>query len=193
MKGLSSVKWLMSTINIKNIKLLLKSKWVIFGVGPILTLVGVVLVIWVGHTLTAHPLICLSCHARQTSISMWSPSAIHPARVTCANCHAKVGQLFPRDFFADERVNENCLFCHKHVAEKEKEEAHHMIIAHKLHIEESKLKCIDCHRNIAHEKMEGKTNRPRRLTCMECHEEAIAGGPESCMKCHTKIPVKSPS
>ena len=191
MKRFRTIGWLISTIKMKNIKNLLKSKWVIFGVGPILTLIGVVLVIWVGHTLTAHPLTCLSCHARQSSISMWSPSEIHPARVTCVNCHAKVGQLFPRDFFADEQVNNNCLGCHRHVAEKEMEEAHHMKIAHKLHVEESKLMCIDCHKNIAHEKMEAGTNRPRRLTCIECHEEAIAGGPESCTKCHTKIPVTS--
>src|SRR4030042_548736 len=123
MKNLSIIKWLMTKFNIKNIKVLLKSKWVIFGVGPVLTLIGVGLVIWVGHLLTSHPAICLSCHARQSSISMWSPSEIHPARVTCVNCHAKVGQLFPRDFFAD--------------------------------------------------------------------EEAITGGPESCTKCHTKIPVSS--
>jgi nitrate/TMAO reductase-like tetraheme cytochrome c subunit len=190
MKLLKKIREIRSTIKIKKI---LKSKWVIFGIGPIFTLIGVILVIWVGHTLTAHPAICLSCHARQSSISMWSLSEIHPARVTCVNCHAKVGQLFPRDFFADEKVNDNCLGCHKHVAEKEMEEAHHMKIAHKLHIEDSKLMCIDCHRNIAHEKMDAGTNRPRRLTCIECHEEAISGGPESCMKCHTKIPVSSSS
>jgi len=188
MKLLRTIREIRPMIRIKKI---LKSKWVIFGVGPIFTLIGVVLVILVGHTLTAHPLICLSCHARQSSISMWSPSEIHPARVTCVNCHAKVGQLFPRDFFADEKVNDNCLVCHKQVAGKEMEEAHHMKIAHKLHIEESKLMCIDCHRNIAHEKKDAGTNRPRRLTCMECHEEAISGGPEACMKCHTKIPIKS--
>jgi nitrate/TMAO reductase-like tetraheme cytochrome c subunit len=193
MKGLNTIKWMISTINVKNIRALLKSKWVIFGAGPLVTLIGALLVIWVGHTLTAHPAICLSCHARQTSISMWSRSQIHPKSVTCVNCHAKVGQLFPRDFFADEQVNDNCLVCHKHVAAKEIEEAHHMKIAHKIHIEESKLMCIDCHRNIAHEKMEVGTNRPRRLTCMECHEEAISGGPESCTKCHTRIPVKSTS
>ncbi len=180
-------------VNIKSIQILLKSKWVIFGVGPILTLIGVALVIWIGHMLTTHSAICLSCHARQSSIPMWSPSEIHPARVTCVNCHAKPGQLFPRLFYADEQVNNNCLGCHAHVAEKEMEEAHHMKIAHKLHVEESKLMCIDCHRNIAHEKMEAGTNRPRRLTCVECHEEAISGGPESCTKCHTKIPVKSAS
>ena len=190
MKVFKKIKSIKSKINIKKV---LKSKWVIFVIGPLLTLTGPVLVVWVGHTLTAHPAICLSCHARQTSISMWSTSAIHPAHVTCVNSHAKVGQIFPRYFFADERVNENCLSCHKQVAEKEKEEAHHMKIAHKLHVEESKLMCIDCHRNIAHEKKEVGTNRPRRLTCIECHEEAISGGPEACMKCHTKIPVKSPS
>jgi nitrate/TMAO reductase-like tetraheme cytochrome c subunit len=189
----SKIKWLISLIKMKNIKVLLRSKWVIFGIGPILTLIGVALVIWMGHLLTTYPAVCLSCHARQSSIPMWSASAVHPARVTCVNCHAKVGQFFPRDFFADERVNDNCLFCHRQVAEKEMEEAHHMRIAHKLHVQESKLMCIDCHRNIAHEKMEAGTNRPRRLTCMECHEEAISGGPESCTKCHTKIPVKSTS
>lgn len=191
MKILSMIRWLISTIKIKNIRNILKSKWVIFGIGPILTLIGVALVIWIGHLLTTHPTICLSCHARQSSIPMWSPSAIHPSRVTCVDCHARPGQLFPRNFFADERVNNNCLVCHRHVAEKEMEEAHHMKVAHKLHIEESKLMCIDCHRNIAHEKMEAGTHRPRRLTCIECHEEAIQGGPESCTKCHTKIPVKS--
>jgi nitrate/TMAO reductase-like tetraheme cytochrome c subunit len=187
----SKIKWLISLIKMKNIKVLLKSKWVIFGIGPILTLIGVALVIWMGHLLTTYPAICLSCHARQTSIPMWSASAIHPARVICVDCHAKPGQLFPRDFFADQRVNDNCLFCHRKVAEKGIETAHHMKIVHKIHIEESKLMCIDCHRNIAHEKMEVGTNRPRRLTCMECHEEAISGGPEACMKCHTKIPVSS--
>lgn len=177
----------------KNLNALLKSKWVIFGVGPLFTLIGVVIVIWVGHVLTTHSVICLSCHARQSSIPMWTASAIHPSRVSCVDCHAKPGQLFPRHFYADERVNDNCLDCHKSVTKRETEEAHHMRIAHKLHIEESKLMCIDCHRNIAHEKMEAGTNRPRRLTCIECHEEAIAGGPESCLKCHTKIPIKSTS
>ena len=188
MKLVTTMKGLLSVTKIKN---LLRSKWVIFGVAPLLSLVGVGLVIWIGHLLTTYPAICLSCHARQSSIPMWAASVIHPARVTCVDCHAKPGQLFPRKFFADEQVNGNCLGCHKHVAEKDLEEAHHMKIAHKIHIEESKLMCIDCHRSIAHEKMEAGTNRPQRLTCMECHPEAIEGGPESCSKCHTKIPVAS--
>ena len=191
MKALNMIRMVRSTIKMVNFKKIVKSKWIIFGVGPVLTLIGAGVVIWVGHLLTTHPAICLSCHARQTSISMWAPSQIHPDRVTCVSCHAKPAQLFPRDFFADQRVNDNCLVCHKHVAGKEIEEAHHMKIAHKIHIEESKLMCIDCHRNIAHEKIEAGTNRPRRLTCIECHEEAIKGGPESCMKCHIKIPVTS--
>ena len=193
MKLLNPIKGLRSVVNVKNMKALLKSKWIIFIVGPLLTLMGVVMVIWLGHVLTTHPVICLSCHARQSSTPMWSASQVHPKRVSCVDCHAKQGQIFPRYFYADERVNNNCLGCHKPVAGREMDEAHHMKIAHKLHIEESKLMCIDCHRNIAHEKMEAGTNRPRRLTCIECHEEAIAGGPEACMKCHTKIPVSSSS
>jgi nitrate/TMAO reductase-like tetraheme cytochrome c subunit len=189
----SRIKWLISLIKMKNIKVLLRSKWVIFGVGPGLTLIGVALVILIGQTLTTYPMICLSCHARQTSISMWAPSAIHPARVTCVNCHAKPYQLFPRDFFADEQMNDNCLYCHRDVAEKGMETADHMKIDHKLHTEEAKLMCIDCHRNIEHDKTEAGTNRPSHLTCIECHEESISGGPESCMKCHTETPVSSSS
>jgi nitrate/TMAO reductase-like tetraheme cytochrome c subunit len=188
MKVLSMIRQLRSTIKIKNI---LKSKWVIFGVVPSFILIGVILVILIGHTLTTYSVICLSCHAKQTSISMWAPSAIHPARVTCVNCHAKPYQLFPRNFFADEKMNDNCLFCHKPVAEKGIETADHMKIDHKLHAEEAKLMCIDCHRNIEHDKTEAGTNRPSHVTCIECHEEAISGGPESCTKCHTGIPVKS--
>jgi nitrate/TMAO reductase-like tetraheme cytochrome c subunit len=191
MKGLNRIKGWMSLITIKKMKALLGSKWVIFGVGPLLILMGVAFVIWAGNLLTTHPVICLSCHARQSSLPMWSLSQIHPERVSCVDCHAKPGQWFPRFFYADERVNDNCFSCHPRVAKDEMAEAHHMKIAHKLHIEESKLMCIDCHRSIAHEKFEAGANRPRRLTCIECHEEAIEGGPESCTKCHTKIPVKS--
>jgi len=190
MKIFKAIRLIRNSLNIKKV---LKSKWVILGVGPIFILIGVVLVIWVGHTLTTYSVICLSCHAKQTSLSMWAPSAIHPARVTCVNCHAKPHQLFLRNFFADERMNENCLFCHKPVAEKGIETAGHMKIDHKLHTEEARLMCMDCHRNIEHDKTEAGTNRPSHLTCIECHEEAISGGPESCMKCHTKIPVSSSS
>ena len=190
MKALQKIKGI---ITVGHIKRILKSKWVIVFFGPLFTLLGVAFVIWMGHLLTTHPAICLSCHARQSSIPMWAPSKIHPSRVGCVDCHAKPNALFPRHFFADERVNQNCLFCHRTVAQKEMETAHHMKIAHKIHIEESKLQCIDCHRNIAHEKIEAGTNRPRKLTCVECHEEALAGGPEECMKCHVKIPVASSS
>jgi nitrate/TMAO reductase-like tetraheme cytochrome c subunit len=190
MKIFRVIRLLRSTIDIRKI---LKSKWVIFGIGPLFILIGVVLATWVGHTLTSYSVICLSCHAKQTSLTMWGPSAIHPARVTCVDCHAKPYQFFPRNFFADERVNKNCLFCHKYVPKKGMETADHMKIDHKLHTEEAKLMCIDCHRNIEHDKTEAGTNRPSHLTCIECHEEAISGGPESCMKCHTEIPVTSSS
>jgi len=191
MKRLILIKKLKSIVFEKNLRILLKSKWVIYGIGPLITLLAAALVIWVGNVMTTHPAICLSCHARQSSIPMWAPSQIHPEKVSCVDCHAKPGKWFPMSFYADERVNDNCLHCHPKIAKNEKAEAHHMKIAHKLHIEDSKLMCIDCHRNIAHEKMEAGANRPRRTTCIECHPEVIEGGPESCTKCHTKIPVKS--
>lgn len=190
MKGLNLIKKWESIVTKRDIKTLLRKRWVIFGVCPLICLIGLSFVIWVGHLSTTHAVICLSCHAKQTNLPMWSPSQIHPKKVTCANCHAKPGQWFPMFFYADERVNDNCLSCHPKIAKSEMSEAHHMRITHKFHIEESKLLCIDCHRNIAHEKMEAGTNRPRKSTCVACHEDAVDGSPESCGKCHTRVPVK---
>src|SRR4030042_432980 len=147
MKGLNRIKGWMSLITIKKMKALLGSKWVIFGVGPLLILMGVAFVIWAGNLLTTHPVICLSCHARQSSLPMWSLSQIHPERVSCVDCHAKPGPWFPRFFYADERVNDNCFSCHPRVAKDQRAEAHHMKIAHKLHIEEPKMLCIVFHRS----------------------------------------------
>ena len=69
-----------------------------FWVGPLLTLIGR----RVGDLGRAHvdrpsgDLPLLSCKTEQYLHVV--TFAIHPARVTCANCHAKVGQLFPRIF-----------------------------------------------------------------------------------------------
>lgn len=191
MKITSKIKKFKSKLKEININKILKSKWVIFGVIPFSILVGPGLLIWMGHLLTTYPAICLSCHAKQTSISMWASSAIHPESVTCVNCHAKVNQMFPRDFFADERVNKNCLFCHSNVAEKGMETIHQINFDHKLHSEEPKLKCTDCHKNIEHEKMQSGKNRPYKSTCIECHPEAIGEVSDSCLKCHAETPVRS--
>lgn len=190
MKVLDILQGLRSIVNIKNLRTLLKIKWVVFGIGPFIFIIGILFVIGIGRWLTTYPPICLSCHAKQSALPMWEPSKVHSPKVTCVDCHAKPGELFPRFFFADERMNDNCLICHKAIPMKEMEETSPIKINHKLHHEEAKLMCIDCHRNIAHEKFEEGTNRPKKLTCGECHKEDLTGGPEACMKCHTKNPGK---
>jgi len=163
---------------------LVKQQWFLFGVLPGVIVIGLAFVLFAGHFLMAYPGICLHCHVNQTRIEMWSQS-IHPARVTCVNCHAEPGQLFPHKFSAQgEFVNKNCLHCHKDVEKKGKQVSSDIKFTHRLHIQEAELACVDCHRNIVHEKMITGTNRPSHGTCVECHEEVEKGGREACLKCH---------
>jgi nitrate/TMAO reductase-like tetraheme cytochrome c subunit len=163
---------------------LLKRKWFSFGILPGLIVLGVAFVIFAGHILMTHPGICLHCHVGQTRIEMWSQS-VHPTRVSCVNCHAEPGQLFPHKFSArDVFVNKNCINCHKDVEKKEKQVINEIKITHRMHIQEAELKCVDCHRNIVHEKMIPGTNRPSHATCIECHEGVEKGEPEACLTCH---------
>ena len=132
---------------------LVKRKWFLFGILPGVIILGTAFAIVAGRVLMIYPAICLNCHAKQTRIMMWSQS-IHPSRVTCVNCHAEPGQLFPHKFLAkDEFVNKNCVNCHRDIEKKETEVHRDIKISHRLHILEAELKCVDCHRNIVHEKM----------------------------------------
>lgn len=163
---------------------LVKKKWFLFGVLPAIVVIGVAAVLVAGHFLMTYPGICLHCHMPQTRIMMWTQS-VHPTKVTCVNCHAKPGQLFPRKFFArDEFVDKNCRRCHGDVEKKETQISNDIRISHRMHIQELEMRCVDCHRNVVHEKTIPGTNRPSHATCVECHEEVEAGDSESCQLCH---------
>jgi nitrate/TMAO reductase-like tetraheme cytochrome c subunit len=168
----------------KTIVYLVKQKWFLFGFLPGVIVIGLAFVLFAGHFLMAYPGICLHCHVNQTKIEMWSQS-VHPDRVTCVNCHAEPGQLFPHKFSAkSEFVNKNCLHCHNNIEKKEQQISNDIKFSHRLHIQEAELTCVDCHRNIVHEKMLRGTNKPSHATCVECHEEVKEGGREACLKCH---------
>lgn len=163
---------------------LVKKKWFLFGILPGVIILGIAFAISAGHVLMTFPAICLNCHVKQTRIMMWTES-IHPSRVTCVNCHAEPGQLLPNKFLArDDFVNKNCISCHRDVEKKERQIHRDIKITHRLHIQEAELRCVDCHRNIVHEKMIPGTNRPSHETCIQCHEEVEKGAPENCLKCH---------
>jgi len=163
---------------------LVKKKWFLFGVLPGVLIIGVAVVILAGHFLMTYPGICLSCHESQTRIKMWTQS-VHPSQVTCVNCHAEPGQVFPHKFSAkDEFVNKNCLYCHREVENRETEISNDIKITHRMHVQELELTCVHCHRNVVHEKTIPGTNRPSHATCIECHEEVEARDSESCQRCH---------
>ncbi len=134
---------------------------------------------------TTHPFVCLSCHQNQDPREMWLPSRIHPASVTCTDCHTKPGEIFPRKFYAsDDLMNTKCLNCHPTIPRGEQVDLQNIRIvkiSHKLHGEKKAL-CIDCHRNIEHDTLSPRTNRPRMETCYQCHQAHPRT--QACDKCH---------
>ncbi|MBI5967306.1 MAG: hypothetical protein HY882_05560 [Deltaproteobacteria bacterium] len=134
---------------------------------------------------TTHPFYCLSCHRNQNPTERWLPSRAHPASVTCTDCHAKPGEIFPSTYYAsDDLMNKNCLRCHQSIPRGEQTDLHSVRIvkiSHKLHAEKNAL-CIDCHFNIEHDTYSPRTNRPRMETCYHCHEAHPRN--QACDKCH---------
>lgn len=150
--------------------------------------VGIVLVVIAGMGLgvmrftSASSYYCLRCHHKEEPVAMWLPSRIHPAKVTCTDCHVPPGVIIPRRFSAsDDLVNQNCLRCHSVLPRGEQtalRNVHLVKISHKLHAEAGAL-CVDCHRNIIHDTESPRTNRPRMEACYLCHDRE-----QSCDTCH---------
>ena len=134
---------------------------------------------------TGHPFFCLSCHQNQEVPEMWLPSRAHPASVTCIECHTTPGELIPRKFSAsNELMNQNCTRCHPTIPGGEQtspQTVRIVFVSHKLHMEKGAL-CIDCHRNIEHDKGSPRTNRPAMKTCYQCHQAHPRT--QACDKCH---------
>ncbi len=138
---------------------------------------------------TGHPFFCLSCHENRDAPGKWVASRVHPASVTCTDCHTAAGQLIPRKFSAsDELLNKSCLTCHPNPVPKgeqtDLQNVRIVKISHKLHADRKAL-CIDCHRNIEHDKRPVRTNRPTMETCYQCHEAHPRS--QACETCH---PIK---
>ena len=152
------------------------------------------------------PTECATCHPELTA--MWKRSHGHPAdRVTCHECHAEhqkapVGPnlaAYARDRFipekylsTDERLERRCESCHRDMRTADKEKKQIIKLNHKVHLaplkdaqgKESRLGCVACHRNVAHDKAEVETNRPRMAGCFmgECHRKDR--NKDNCLRCH---------
>ena len=149
------------------------------------------------------PLHCQSCHLEQTEL--WQLSGAHSTETKCSDCHAPWPRVLPtrinvvqqyRDAVVptnltvrDERISENCLQCHESVLDGSHTTSESVVLSHRIHFEEGMM-CVDCHRNISHDKMAVRTYRPPKRVCYKCHLRDIDVGlqqDQSCMNCHRII------
>jgi predicted CXXCH cytochrome family protein len=141
---------------------------------------------------------CGSCHSE--GYKQWSESKAHkPSDAVCSDCHAEKGSLAPGKFSAaEERITPNCIRCHEDIVKQDKPEQlklHFIKISHKRCMEKTGNKCLNCHRNIVHDKLAPISNRPYKVTCYSCHKKDIDASPpkdEACKKCHYITLVSAP-
>ena len=170
-------------MKIPEIPKLSKGTWVL--------IVAILLIVAAGSGLglvrftTGHPFFCLSCHQNQDVPARWLPSRAHPESVVCLDCHDSGSNIFFRKFSAsDELMNQKCMGCHPALPAGEQttvQTVRVVYISHKLHAEK-KVLCIDCHRNIAHDRADPQTYRPIMETCYQCHQAHPRT--QACDKCH---------
>lgn len=177
----------------------------IAGLIAVLVLAGAVGFFLAARHLNTTPDQCATCHPVLTA--MWERSQGHPAdEVTCYECHAQHAelpdspnlfgyvrdQIIPEKYLsADERVEARCQSCHEmRNAEKETEKI--IRVNHKVHLVTGldgqgrplEMKCLDCHRNIAHDTAAIETYRPRMVGCFvgDCHQKDR--NKDNCRRCH---------
>jgi hypothetical protein len=166
--------------------------FVIIGVGGGLPVLGLVRYSTTGATF------CGSCHPEH--FKMWNESKSHkPEDAVCTDCHAETWTFAPGKFLATVgRINPNCIRCHEDILKQEKDlvKLHYIKISHKRCMEKAgNNNCLNCHRNIVHDRIAPVSNRPHKVTCYSCHKKDIDVTPpkdENCKKCHYITVVSTP-
>lgn len=175
----------------------------IAGFAAVLALAGMGAFVAGARWVNTSPSQCASCHPELTA--MWERSQGHPAdRVLCHECHTQHVELpespnalaYVRDTLiperylsADERIEPLCEGCHAGIRGAETEQRKIIKLNHKVHLAppsdgQPALGCLDCHRNIAHDKALLETNRPTMAGCFagECHRKDR--NKDNCRRCH---------
>jgi hypothetical protein len=168
-------------MNFRQIKL-----WqVIVGI-VVLTIIPSLFVFSLERYTTSNEGYCMTCHYKMWGTDFLVHSNIHPGSVRCPECHANHEEIIPKDYSGHpERINPNCVRCHKEIFEKEDMEGFkynvlNIFMPHKFHLEEVGALCTDCHFNVKHDKFRPVTNRPRMEVCFECHDSETT----NCDHCH---------
>lgn len=177
----------------------------IAGLIAVLLAAGVSVFIAGARWVNTSPQQCQTCHPELTA--MWSRSHGHPAdKVTCYQCHAQHtppagpnlaayarDAVIPEKYLAGaDRVESRCKGCHLGMEKLDKEKRPVIKLNHKIHLaplndgkgQMVKLGCLSCHRDIAHDKSEIETNRPKMSGCFtgECHRKDR--NKDNCLRCH---------
>jgi hypothetical protein len=170
-------------MNIKKIK-----PWKVIIAALILMSIPSMFVFLLERYTTSNEKFCMTCHYKMWGKNFLVHSNIHPDSVRCPQCHAKHGEIIPKDFSAHpDRINPNCVRCHRAMFKKEdtkgfKYNVMNIYIPHKLHLQKVGALCTDCHYNIKHDKFRPVTNRPHMQACMACHDQKTT----HCSKCHQR-------
>jgi hypothetical protein len=136
---------------------------------------------------------CASCHPEKAA--RVEGSHMHPLDLaSCADCHGNRECDVVTGRWAARAVNLNprCEACHEEIRELTEPKRQLIKLSHKIHIQQEGCVCTDCHRNVAHDRFPGGTNRPTKETCACCHEheKEINGevNEKNCKRCHYIVP-----
>ncbi len=173
-----------------------RKRWLVGG----LVAAGVVLLILLPGWLASRPGFFGRYPGLQEQYKPWSTSS--HVEVSCADCHVPPGVVtqavyrtrmvgeFYLSLVARGRVpnvfptpqNAACLKCHNDL--RTVSPKGDLQIPHRAHVTILKMRCVECHNYLVHEKSPEGKHTPRMATCMKCHNGDTAKN--TCTACHTE-------
>lgn len=170
---------------------------------------------------TSQPSFCATCHEVQAEYITWSRS--NHRKVSCLSCHeAPAGaNLIDQKAVSFQRLtkhlsgdypqpillknpisNETCAKCHP--VRRTNVLSGQLIMPHATHVDGQKLRCVECHRSVAHAgvawkpdlkeareavavlaNLDPKEYRTPMDVCLSCHDERGVTKTKRCLNCHT--------
>ena len=168
-------------------------------IGSAIALIAVLLVVVLPGYIASRPAFFERYPTLAEKYEPWSTSTHVSAG--CEGCHVQPGALTQTAYRAGmvgqfylslvsrssapkvftKPTNEACLSCHydlRSVSPKGD-----LLIPHKAHVNILKMKCVDCHNFLVHEKSPEGKHTPPMAGCLKCHDGDTAKN--SCTACHT--------
>jgi hypothetical protein len=164
-------------------------------------IVLVVLIVFIGIPayIATRPSFLKRFPSMHDDYATWATST--HVEATCQSCHVLPGVLpqsayrlqmvgvFYRSLLSrsrapeafDQPTNEACLKCHNDL--RSVSPKGDLKIPHRAHVQILKMKCIQCHTYLVHEKSPTGKNTPPMSACLRCHNGDTAKN--TCTACHT--------